>query len=74
MVMRCTYCVAVCILDFSWPLVEFSVSPSAEFWTKVRCSRGISLVVNEDERISRKVVSRSSFYDYYLGFAHFLNG
>ena len=33
--MGCTYCDDVCVLDFSWPLVEFSAPPSAEKWTKV---------------------------------------
>jgi hypothetical protein len=37
MVMGCTYCVAVCVLDFSRPLVEFCASPRAEKWSKVSC-------------------------------------
>ena len=38
MVMGCMYCVAVCVLEFSWPLVEFSASPRAEKWSKVSFS------------------------------------
>ena len=33
-----TYYVAVCVLEFSWPLVEFSASPRAEKRTKVSFS------------------------------------
>ena len=73
MVMGCTYCVAVCVLDFSRPLVEFCASPRAEKWDKSELFRGFMLFVNGVERISRKVVSRYCFYDYYLGFAHFLS-
>jgi hypothetical protein len=34
MVRGCTYCVAVCVLDFSWPLVEHSALSRAEKRTK----------------------------------------
>ena len=34
MVRGCTYCVAECDLDFSWPLVEHSASSRAEKRTK----------------------------------------